>query len=309
MLITDQGRQIAVSNLGWVDHGSLWRFDAASSRAGHVRLSDAKHLALHDMGRDEFAAVHHFDGSRVEITAHSFASPADVLRRVIVTGWAPKVDDGLAPWPSAISHFVAWLNDRATGAAGYYLISVTGVDAVIARLDWFNAGSYDLDYQSVIAVREVPETGELVFGVQRSSHLVVAPSAHSGAVRRVDLSGGHGNAVPYMRANAPEVWAVDYDTLVRLDRRTWTVTGTIRLQDAPPGTRMFAGDLWMPPDEDFAVIPRPGCADIAIIDPDTLTLARTVQTGRQPLVAVVLDGGRVIARDWKTGDLLRADLS
>ena len=141
MLITDQGRQIAVSNLGWVDHGSLWRFDAASSRAGHVRLSDAKHLALHDMGRDEFAAVHHFDGSRVEITAHSFASPADVLRRVIVTGWAPKVDDGLAPWPSAISHFVAWLNDRATGAAGYYLISVTGFDAVIAtRLETDGVG-------------------------------------------------------------------------------------------------------------------------------------------------------------------------
>jgi len=308
-LITDQGRQIALSSLRWVDHGSVWRFDAASGHVDQIRLSDARHLVLRDMGGDSFAAVHHFDGSRVEITAHSFASPAAVLRRVIVTGWAPRVDSGLAPWPPAVWHFIAWLNDRATGAAGYYLISVTGDEAMIDRLDWFKAGSYDLDYQSVIAVRDVPETGELVFGVQRSSHLVVVTPSHPGAVRQVGLSGGHGNAVPYMRAKAPEVWAVDYDTLVRLDRRTWTVTGTIRLQDAPQGTRMFVGDLWMPPGENFAIIPRPGNADIAVIDPDTLTLARTVQLSRQPLVAAVLDGGRIVARDWKTGDLLCADLS
>jgi hypothetical protein len=128
---------------------------------------------------------------------------------------------------------------------------------MIGRLDGFNTGSYDLDYQSVIAVRDVPESSEIVFGVQRSSHLVVVRPLHSGAVRQVGLSGGHGNAVPYMRAKAPEVWAVDYDTLVRLDRRTWTVTGTIRLQDAPQDARMFVGDLWMPPDEDFAIIFRP----------------------------------------------------
>ena len=297
-----------MSNLGWVDHGSLWRFDAVSGRADAVRLSDASHLALRDMGGDEFTAVHHFDGSRVEITGHSFASPAEVLRRVVVTGWAPRVDGDLAPWPPAASHFVAWLNDRATGAAGYYLISVTGGEAVIARLDWFSADSYDLGYQSVIAVRDVPETGELVFGVQRSSHLVVVAPAHGGTVRWVGLSGGYGNAVPWIRAHAPEVWAVDYDTLVRLDRHTWTVTGTVRLQHASQGTRLFTGDLWMPPDEGFAVIPRPFSADIAIIDPVTLTLDRTVPTSGQPLVAAVLDDSRIIARDWKTGDLLRADL-
>ena len=77
----------------------------------------------------------------------------------------------------------------------------------------------------------------------------------------------------------------------------------------PPGTRTFVGDLWLPPEEDFAIIPRPGSADIAFVDPDTLTLAGTTHTGRQPLAAAVLDGGCVIARDWKTGDLLRANLS
>ena len=308
-MITDQRRLIALSNLGWIDHGSVWRFDAASGRVDSIRLSDASHLVLQGTDGDEFTAVHHFGGSRVEITAHPFTAPANVLRRVVVTGWAPRVDSGLAPWPPAVSRFVAWLDDNATGSAGYFLISVTGTEAAVERLDWFDASSYDLGYQSVIAVREVPGTGELVFGIQRSSHLVVISPGHRGAARQVSLSGRHGNAVPHVRHTAPEVWAVDYDTLVRLDRRTWQVTGTIRLQDAPEGTAMFIGDLWMPPDEAFAVVPRPGMADIAVVDPDTMTLIRTCHLGKEPLVAVVLDGGHVVARDWKTGHLLQADLT
>ena len=72
---------------------------------------------------------------------------------------------------------------------------------------------------------------------------------------------------------------------------------------------MFIGDLWMPPDEAFAVVPRPGMADIAVVDTDTMTLIRTRHLGKEPLVAVVLDGGHVVARDWKTGYLLQADLT
>jgi hypothetical protein len=87
------------------------------------------------------------------------------------------------------------------------------------------------------------------------------------------------------------------------------VTGTIRLHDAPAGTAMFVGDVWLPPDTALAVVPRPGVADIAVVDPETMTLIRTCQLGRQPLVAVVVDGGHVVARDWKTGDQLRADLT
>lgn len=307
-MITDGRRLIALSNLGWIDHGSVWRFDAASGRVDSIRLSGASYLALQGPDGDEFTAIHHFGGSRIEITAHPFAAPANVLRRVVVTGWALRVDSALASWPRAVSRFVAWLDDNATGAAGYFLISVAGSEAAIERLDWFDARSYDLGYQSVIAVREVPGTGELVFGLQRSSHLVVSPR-HGGAVRQVGLSGRRGNAVPHIRHMAPEVLAVDYDSLVRLDRRTWEVTGTIRLHDAPEDTAMFVGDLWMPPDEAFAVVPRPGRADIAVVDPDTMTLIRTRHLGRQPLVAVVTDGGHVVARDWKTGDLLQADLA
>jgi hypothetical protein len=115
--------------------------------------------------------------------------------------------------------------------------------------------------------------------------------------------------VPYVRYGAPEVWAVNHDTLVRLDWRTWEVTGTICLQDAPQRTAMFAGDVWMPPDEARVVVPHRGTGDIAIVDPGTMALSRTCRLGRQPLVAAVLEGGHVVARDRKTGDLLSAELT
>lgn len=307
-MITDRNQRVALSNLGWADHGAIWRFDSATGAVDHIPVGNGKHVVLRTWGADDFVAVHHFDGSRVEITTHSFADPAEVTRRVMVTSWAPTVSADLAPWPSTPSYFVAWLNEDATAAAGYFLISVRDRQASIERLDWFDGDVYDLGYQSVIAVSPLPESEDLVFGIQRSSHLVVASPSATKAVRRVDLSGGHGNAVPHVRAGAPEIWTVDYDTLVRLDWRSWEVTGTLRLQEAVAGTRMFVGDLWMPPDESYVLVPRPGMGDIVAIDPIRLVRIGTATTGRQPLVAAVTGDGRVAARDWKTGDLLVSDM-
>jgi hypothetical protein len=226
-----------------VDHGFVWRFDARTDQVDRIQLGAANHLVLSTWSQDEFAAVHHFDGSRVEITTHPFSDPAEVRRKVEVTGWAPRVAEDFDAWPLTPSIFVAWLNNDATAATGYYLISASRRDATIERLDWFSSDSCDLGYQSVIAVSAVPDTDELVFGVQRSSHLVVVSPSADIPVRLVNLADGSGNAVPHLRTTAPEVWAVDYDTLVRVDRRTWEVTGVLHLQEAATGTRMFVGDL------------------------------------------------------------------
>jgi hypothetical protein len=111
-LITDERRMVAMSNLGWVDHGSVWRFDVASGSVKLIRLSGASHLVLQGTDGNEFTAVHHFGGSLVEITAHPCAAPVRVLRRVVVTGWTPRIDSKLAARPSAVSRFVAWLDDN-----------------------------------------------------------------------------------------------------------------------------------------------------------------------------------------------------
>lgn len=306
-MITDSNQRVALSNLGWVDHGAIWRFDSTTGAVDHIQVGNGTYLVLQTWGAADFAAVHHFDGSRVEITTHSFANPTQVTRRVVVTGWEPTVSADLAPWPETPSHFVAWLNEDATAASGYFLISVHDRQVSIERLDWFDGDSYDLGYQSVGAVSPVPDSEDLVFGIQRSSHLVVVSPLPTRTVRRVALSGNYGNAVPHLRLVASEIWAVDYDTLVRLDWRTWEVTGTLRLQDAAAGARMFVGDLWMPPDESYLLVPRPGMGDIVAVDPIRLAQVGITSTGRQPLVAAVMGDGRVVARDWKTGDLLIGD--
>jgi len=307
-VITDEGQRVALSNLGWVDHGAVWRFDSGTGHVDRISLGEARHLVL-QAGRDDlFAAVHHFDGSRLEVTVQCFSDPEVVLGRVVVTGWRPTMEGDSAPWDSVPAHFVGWLNDNATGASGYYRISIADGDAHIDRLDWFDANSYDLMYQSVIAVASVPENRELVYGLQRSSHLVVVPVLEEGALRRVALADRNGNAVPYVCTSAAEVWVVDYDTVVRLDRRTWEVTGSVLLQEPSAGTRMFVGDLWMPSTEDFVLIPRPGSGDVALVNPRDMTVSRSINLGRQPLTAAVVAGNQLVARDWKTGNLLLGNL-
>jgi hypothetical protein len=51
-------------------------------------------------------------------------------------------------------------------------------------------------------------------------------------------------------------------------------------------------------------IARPQSGDIVAVD-DRLKIRRRARLGRQPQEAVELANGDVIARDWKTGDLLR----
>ena len=141
--------------------------------------------------------------------------------------------------------------------------------ASVTRLDWFDDPTYDQFYQAVVAVATVPETDELLFGVARSSDL------------------------------APEVWAMDYDTVFRVDRRDWQVTG-----DHFGGSRTVLGRLAWPPDERHLVVPRPGSRDVLVLDPADLSIRQQIRFGRQPYEAVVLPTGQVVARDWKTGDLL-----
>lgn len=145
----------------------------------------------------------------------------------------------------------------------------------------------------------MPETDELLFGVVRSSELVLCAPDSASVIRQVRLTGNLGNPEPYVRRHAPEVWAINYDTVVRVDRRQWQVTG-----DHFGGGRRFLGRLGWPPDERHVVVPRPGCGDVLVLDPADLSVRHRIRIGRQPFEAVVLPAGHVVARDRESGDLL-----
>jgi len=100
--------------------------------------------------------------------------------------------------------------------------------------------------------------------------------------------------------SAPEMWAVDYDTVVRVDRRSWVVTGTfLGQQPTTSGVRMFVGDLWFTGDEQLALVPRPGSGDVLTLHTSSLEVVDRFETGQHPLQAVLTLYGDVVARDWR----------
>jgi hypothetical protein len=65
---------------------------------------------------------------------------------------------------------------------------------------------------------------------------------------------------------------------------------------------MFLGDVWSQDRSDLLVA-RPGPGDVVQLDAASLEVTGRWETGRQRLEAAWVDG-EVIARDWKSGDLL-----
>ena len=56
------------------------------------------------------------------------------------------------------------------------------------------------------------------------------------------------------------------------------------------------------------MVARPFRGDVVGIDAATLKIKRSARLGRQPLEVAAVQQGDVVARDWKTGDLLRGKL-
>lgn len=252
---------------------------------------------------DCFVIVHHFDGSRILVTVQTYQNPGSTLALIDVRGWKPALEGDMHLWSLVPTSFVGYLNDAATGAAGYYLVRIEEGRAEVSRLDWFTGAIYDLDYQSIVGVADVPGSDQLVFGIQRSSELVLCAGDGRTAVKNVRLTGHVGNPVPRFRTKRAELVVTDYDVLVCVDAVRWEVT---RDHDGGAGTgkRHFIGDPWWPETEDRVAVARPAASDVQLLDMDTFALLQTFAMGRQPLDAAVLPDGTAIARDWKSGDLL-----
>jgi hypothetical protein len=305
-MITDPTGRVGLSTLGWVDHGSLMRFRGTSDQVDAVSLSDADYLALH-LGRDGYFAVqHNWGSSRFRVTAHRFEDPERSLSSVDVDGWTARSSGDAAVWSSLPHAYVGVLDDDATGAAGYFTAQIVDGEVNVQRLDWFDDDSFDHGYQGVVSVAE-PTAGVLVYGVQRSSELVVCDADSQRVSQKVPLAGRSGNPRPLLSRSTGRVWVIDYDTLVRLDRSSFRLEGTVRLQPAPDRTAMFVGEPWLADDEKTLIVARPFSGDAAVVDADSLKITSTVALGAQPIEAARL-GDYLIARDWKTGSALGARL-
>ncbi len=302
-MISDPSGRWFVSSLQWVDQGAVWRFDTASEVVSSTRLSDATHIHVSAGVGELFAATHHFNGERLLLTVQSYSDPGRPLSWIDVRDWSPAMSGDASVWLGLPRAYTGYLNEDAMGAAGYFVVRVGGEGVLVDRLDWFGE-DYDHGYQSVTSVVEMPD-GDLLFGVQRSSDLVLCAADTLQVVRTVPLGGGYfGNPVPFLRRFGPEVWASDYETVARVDYRDWRITGSVTLQPAGGGGGRLPGVLWMAPDERHVVVPRPFSSDVTVLEAATMTVVEHHQMGGHPVDAATLPDGRIIARDRTTGAML-----
>jgi hypothetical protein len=308
MMISNPGRTTLLSSVGWVDRDALWRFDVAAGRYETIPLgSGARYLSLHSSGSDRFSAAHHFDGARFEVTVRSFSSPGEVLARAEIQEAGNKITGDASAWKDVPHLYVEYLAFAPWKDFVLVKLSPSMGQIQVQRLEWYDE-RYDKGYQGVIGVLALPGEDAALISVQRSSRLILHDLQTGTERRSIDLAGRGGNPSLELRNSGKEIWASDYDTLVVVKREDWRVTRRVRLQGAGAGTQQFIGDFSFAPEEDTCAVARPFSGDVVGIDVATLKVKHSARLGRQPLKLAALPRGEVVARDWKTGDLLLGKL-
>jgi hypothetical protein len=307
-MISDPDGTTLLSSMGWVDHDALWRFDVAGGTTETIPLSTgARHASLHCVGSGRFSVAHHFDGRRFEVSVRSFSAPGVVLARAVVEDGESRVAGDSSAWTDVPRLYVEYLAFAPWHDFVLLKVSASTSTLEVQRLEWYG-DSYDKGYQGVIDVLELPGYRCALVSVQRSSRLILHDLETGTQRRSIDLCGRGGNPRLELRDSGKEVWASDYDTLAVVRTDNWQIQRSSRLQGAAAGTQQFIGDFSFAPEQELCAVARPFSGDVVGIDLGTLKIKRSARIGRQPLEVAALRGGEVVARDWKTGDLLRGTL-
>lgn len=300
-MLIDSNSETAISNLGWVDKGALWVFSRKDNTVKSINIGKAKYLTLKLGSDDTFAVVHHFDSDRFEITAHSFSEPGRIISRIsMVAPQNNSIEGDLQVW----SFLPRFYTSYAFGSFNLFSISPNG-DLSMQEYEWFN-DSYDKGYQGVIDVVEVsPDI--LIVSVQRDSCPILYDYSRKILIRKIQLADRRGN--PTFQIFNSDLWTVDYDTVVRLDGRTFEVKKFAEMQSASVnGMRHFVGGLTFSTDGRSAALARPFSGDVLLLDPSSLRVTHDLKLNGQPLSVGLFAEEFVAARDWKSGKLLTGKL-
>lgn len=306
MFISPDSRLI-VSHLGWVDKSALWTYDVVKDNINLTPVGNAKYLSLYlCKGKNQFAVFHHSDGALIRITVHSFDNLANPLCTIERTGEKTQVQGDIEVLQNAPRYYVAFYNPGYN--ADYHLVSIDSTQGEIhtERFDWYD-NSYDKGYQGIVGVIEL-DSGDLVVSVQRDSQPIVYDPKTKTVIRKLSLAGNRGNPKFRFASRRGEIWADDYDTILKFDSKTLTLKASQRLQMAATGTAECVGDWAFNSNESLCLVARPFSGDVVAISTDDLKIKLVANTGKQPLQAVFISNNNIIGRDWKTGALLKGSL-
>lgn len=306
MLADELGGSV-VSSLSWVDHAGLWVFRSAGGAAETVVLSDARYVSLHGGRRDFFSVVHHFDADRIEVTVHHFAEPAEAISRASLDSSATRVAGDASAWDNVQTHYVAYYAGPVWSDFALVRVKPAEGQIELQQFDWYTDG-YDKGYQGIVGVTEVPGADLLIVSVQRDSRPILYDPVARTKVGALELCGRGGNPKLFFRRHAQELWADDYDTIVKIEPHTWRILGSRILQGAAAGAMQFIGAYAFDADETRCIVARPFSGDVLSLSPRSLRPRFRCRLDGQPLEAVALADGSIVARDWKSGALLRGEL-
>lgn len=311
-MLLDPLERIAVSSVGWVEPGKLWVLNTDTGRAHIEELERARYLSLRQGNHRYFSAAHQYEEDKFAVTVHHFDNPGMVLARCRIEGNDARFEGMPAVWEHVPRHYTR--TSRSNREINYSLVIVDPVIGATSQiLKWFDG--YDKMYQSVLGATEIPGRPYVLIAVQRSSTIILHDPAAKRKVGEISLADRGGNPGLYFRRTANELWADDYDTLLKLDSQDWAVIAKRRLQLGVPDTtgltaesRQFIGDFTFTSDESFCCVARPFSGDVIALDPTNMKTVAIAKLGRQPMQVAALRDGTVYARDWMSGDLLKGQL-
>jgi hypothetical protein len=300
-MIFNDAFQKVVSNLGWVDKGNLWIYDGINADNDIIKLSDSQYLTLTEGTNGYFSIVHHGNNSEIEITVHHFDDPRKEYCRTSFDNFKTNFSGDSTFWEFVPIYYVCGLtlNDKFD----FHLLKIVGGAITIEdnKLDWYTKGDFDFMYQGLTGVIEY--NNELIFTVQRDGSLYRYSLDQDRIIDKVNLAGNSGNPQPIIKND--EIWVSDYDTILRL--KDWKIKNIKKLQEAEKGTSQFVGNFSFNTEKDLCIVARPFSNDIVGINKN-LKIKYTCSIGKQPLEAVLMNNDVVIARDWKTGELLKGKI-
>jgi hypothetical protein len=280
-----------------------------------VPVSEADSLSIVRGTGEYFAVIHHSATRVARLTAHSYQNFAEIVSSIeLCFGEIGSTNASdlerlefsgqTSAWRFLPRTYVVQTRDEHL----LVLVDPTKMTARIQPLTWYDK-SYDKMYQAILDVTEIPGTTLLIISVQRDSEPVLYDSAAKRVLKKLKLAGRHGNPQLWLRHSASELWASDYDTMVRLDSRDWRVLDTLKLQESQGGMAMVnVGKYYFPRDENLCLVARPHSGDVIGIDPNKFAAIFRSETGGQPEDVGLLRDNSVIARDLKTGRLLQGTL-
>lgn len=293
-MIFDAETQTMVGNLGWLDKGALWKFDLRSQTEDWISVEGAQYLTLRPGSNGFFRLVHHQSADQA-VSIRRVREPARELASVRYNSGTPAFQGDLDLWKQVDPAMII----QTSSGPRLRLINVAEQRLVDLDLTWFTNGNYDLGYQGLVDCMTMTGTGTIVVSVQRSSKLVLIDPDKDGPIGAIELADRGGNPTLRKRTGN-DFHASDYDTLCRVDSRSFAVSQSAVLQEAAaPNTRQFVGDYDI--GSGTCAVARPFSGDVLLLDSESFKVLGHAKVGGQPLAVCLISESTVLTRDWKTG--------